>query len=108
MGSEMCIRDRLYTYTEAWESYQHMLQNGVAKEVARYCLPLATYTTLYVTLNARSMMAFLSLRTQVESSVYPSTPMREIEQVAEQMEEQFASLFPITYDAFCRNGRVSP
>ena len=41
---------------------------------------------MYVTMNARSLMNFLSLRTKREDSAFPSYPQREIEMVAEQME----------------------
>lgn len=95
-------------YYEAYEAYQTMLKNGVAKEVARMVLPVGTFTSFYATCNPRSLMAFLSLRTKVEDSMFPSYPQREIEMVAEQMEEQFAFLFPLTHDSFNKNGRVAP
>jgi thymidylate synthase (FAD) len=96
------------TSSEAFASYQRMLSAGVAREVARIVLPLNIYSSMYVTMNARSMMAFLSLRTTREGSHFPSFPQREIEMVAEQMEEHFAKLMPLTYEAFNTNGRVSP
>lgn len=96
------------TYNEAWVTYQTLLQKGIAKEVARMCLPLATYSTAYVTCNPRSMMSFLSLRTKHEDSMFPSYPQWEINQVADQMEEHFSTLFPLTHAAFCAAGRVSP
>ena len=49
--------------TEAFEAYQRMLDAGVAREVARIVLPLNIYSSMYVTMNARSLMNFLSLRT---------------------------------------------
>ena len=100
--------DLRYAYETAYEAYESMLEDGVAKEVARVALPVGTYSSMYATCNARSLMAFLSLRTTAEGTTFPSYPQREIEMVAEQMEEQFASLFPVTYAAFNRNGRVAP
>ncbi|MFZ1362084.1 MAG: FAD-dependent thymidylate synthase [Candidatus Nanopelagicales bacterium] len=94
--------------TEAYNSYQEMLDAGVAREVARAVLPVATYSTMYATCNARSLMSFLSLRTKNEDSAFPSYPQREIEMVAEKMEAEWAQLMPITYDAFISAGRVSP
>ena len=41
-----------------------MLAAGVAREVARIVLPLTIYSSMYVTMNARSLMNFLSLRTK--------------------------------------------
>lgn len=93
---------------ESYAAYQRMLDAGLAREVARGVLPVATYSSMYATCNARSLMAFLSLRTKREDSTFPSYPQREIEMVAEQMEAHWAQLMPITYDAFNRAGRVSP
>jgi thymidylate synthase (FAD) len=69
---------------------------------------VATFSTMYATCNARSLMSFLSLRTKRDGSVFPSYPQREIEMVAEKMEQHFAELMPITYEAFLAAGRVSP
>jgi len=93
---------------EAYESYSRMLGMGVAREVARAVLPVSIYSSMYVTMNARSMMNFLSLRTTREGTHFPSFPQREIEMVAEKMEEFFAEKMPITYETFNKNGRVSP
>ena len=95
-------------YAAAHDSYREMLDAGVAREVARTVLPVGTYSSMYATCNARSLMAFLSLRTQVEGSTFPSFPQREIEMVAEQMEAELARLMPITHAAFVAAGRVSP
>jgi thymidylate synthase (FAD) len=92
----------------AYEEYQKMIDAGIAREIARGVLPVNIYSSMYVTMNARSLMNFLSLRTIVEGSHFPSYPQREIEMVAEQMEEMFAKLMPITYNCFNKNGRVSP
>ncbi|BDI22201.1 flavin-dependent thymidylate synthase [Herbiconiux sp. L3-i23] len=94
--------------THAYESYQAMLDAGVAREVARIVLPLSLYSSMYVTVNARSLMNFVSLRTKREGSHFPSFPQREIEMVAEKMENLWAGLMPLTYDAFNKNGRVAP
>ena len=93
---------------QAYAAYQRLLDAGVAREVARIVLPLSIYSSMYVTLNARSLMNFLSLRTQREDSRFPSFPQREIEMVAEKMEAEWSRLMPLTYAAFERNGRVPP
>ncbi len=94
--------------TQAYRAYLRMLDAGVAREVARGVLPVATYSSMYVTLNARSLMNFLSLRTKREGSHFPSYPQREIEMVAELMETEWAALMPVTHAAFEAAGRVSP
>jgi thymidylate synthase (FAD) len=95
-------------YLVAYDSYQKMLEAGVAREVARVVLPVATYSSMYVTMNARALMNFLSLRTAREGSHFPSYPQREIEMVAEKMEAEFAKLMPLTYGAFEKSGRIAP
>ena len=84
------------------------LDAGVAREVARAVLPVATYSSMYVSMNARALMNFLSLRTAREGSHFPSYPQREIEMVAEKMEAEFATLMPLTYGAFEKSGRIAP
>ncbi|WP_307852617.1 FAD-dependent thymidylate synthase [Glaciihabitans sp. dw_435] len=96
------------TSTEAFEAYQRMLDAGVAREVARIVLPLNIYSSMYVTMNARALMNFLSLRTKREGTHFPSFPQREIEMCAEKMEDKFAELMPITHEVFNLNGRVAP
>ncbi|MCY0933672.1 FAD-dependent thymidylate synthase [Streptomyces sp. H34-S4] len=96
------------TYRITWTSYQRMLREGIAKEVARNVLPVGIFTSFYATCNARSLMHFLSLRTMREGSKFPSFPQREIELVAEDMEGIFEERMPITHAAFLRNGRVAP
>jgi thymidylate synthase (FAD) len=92
----------------AYANYQKMLDAGVAREVARAVLPVTLYSSMYVTMNARALMNFLSLRTAREGSHFPSYPQREIEMVAEKMEAHFAKLMPITYGAFQKSGRIAP
>ncbi|WP_430869229.1 FAD-dependent thymidylate synthase [Demequina aurantiaca] len=94
--------------TQAYEAYQRMLTAGIAREVARAVLPVNIYSSMYVTMNARALMNFLSLRTTREGTHFPSFPQREIEMVAEQMEDEWAKLMPLTYAAFNKNGRVAP
>ncbi|NBU32662.1 MAG: FAD-dependent thymidylate synthase [Actinobacteria bacterium] len=92
----------------AYAAYQKMLDAGVAREVARIVLPVTIYSSAYVTMNARALMNFLSLRRKAEGSHFPSFPQREIEMVAEKYEEEFARIMPITHAAFVANGRVAP
>jgi thymidylate synthase (FAD) len=96
------------TCTAAYAAYRRMLDAGIAREVARIVLPLTIYSSMYVTLNARALMNFLSLRTQRPDSHFPSYPQREIEMVAEAMEAAWARLMPLTSAAFDANGRVAP
>jgi thymidylate synthase (FAD) len=92
----------------AYTDYRQLLNNGIAKEIARMTLPVNIYSSAYVTMNARALMNFLSLRRHVEGSHFPSYPQREIELVAEEYEKYFAKIMPITHEAFQNNGRVAP
>jgi thymidylate synthase (FAD) len=93
---------------QSYDAYLAMLKGGVAREVARMVLPVSIYSSAYVTVNARSLMNFLSLRRAAEGSHFPSYPQREIEMVAEKYEDAWAQLMPITHAAFVANGRVAP
>ena len=42
----------------AYESYKRMLEAGVAREAARIVLPVNIYSSMYVTMNSRSLMNF--------------------------------------------------
>ena len=105
---EITVKSIKETCILAYENYQKMLAAGVAREVARAVLPVTLYSSMYVTMNARALMNFLSLRTSRDGSHFPSYPQREIEMVAEKMEAEFAKLMPITYGAFQKSGRIAP
>jgi thymidylate synthase (FAD) len=92
----------------AWKNYEAQKAVDVANEVARNVLPSNIFTSYYATCNARSLMHFLSLRTEREDATFVSRPLWEIQLVADKMEEQFAQQMPITYEAWNRNGRVAP
>lgn len=91
----------------AYKAYETQLELGIAREVARMVLPLNIYSSMYVTMNARSLMNFLSLRS-LKQGTYPSFPQSEIADVADQMEAFFHKLMPETFKAFINNGRVAP
>lgn len=94
--------------TAAWHEYQYLLEQGVAREVARQVLPVNIMSQAYVTCNARSLMSFLSLRTTSDTAMFPSFPMWEIETVALQMEMHLRYRMPATHAAYEAHGRVAP
>jgi thymidylate synthase (FAD) len=49
-------------FREAMDLYQEMLDEGIAKECARFILPLATPTRLYMTGSVRSWIHYIDLR----------------------------------------------
>ena len=94
-------QDTLRLFNEAYVTYTSMLKMGVAKEMARMVLPLGTYTQFYWTVNARSLMNFLSLRAAPDAQW-------EIQQYAYSIERMFCTSMPLTYRAWKDNGRVAP
>ncbi|CAD67297.1 conserved hypothetical protein [Tropheryma whipplei TW08/27] len=92
----------------AYDTYKRLLACGIAREVARMILPLNLYSTMYVTINARSLMNFLSVRTSRANSAFHSYPQREIELCADRIEEIWKGLMPETHAAFEKQGRVAP
>ena len=105
---ETSVKAMKDAYVVAYEQYQKMLDVGIAREVARVVLPVGLYSSMYVSMNSRALMNFLSLRTAREGSHFPSYPQREIEMVAEKMEAEFAKLMPLTHKAFEKSGRIAP
>lgn len=93
---------------DAWRLYTQLRSSGVSKEVARMNLPLCTFSSLYMTVNPRSLMHLLSLRTVDERARYVSHPQWETDQVARTMEEFLRVRFPWTHEAFNEFGRIAP
>lgn len=88
-------------YAAAFDAYSKMIDAGVAKEIARVVIPVGTFTEFYWTVNARSLMNFLSLRTH-------KTAQREIRDYANAVEQIFASEMPATWGAWVDSGRIAP
>lgn len=89
-----------FSYQAAWNAYEYMLDQGIAKEVARDCLPVGIFTSFYMTGNLRNWMNFLSLRTS-------SDALYEIRQLAGRVETQLHKLFPTVLNLWDENGRGS-
>ena len=95
-------RDELRAvYDHAYETYTRLVEQGVARELARSVLPVGAYTQFYWTVNARALMNFVSLRNSEFAQL-------EIRRYAEAVEAFFAELMPVTHQAFVENGRMAP
>ena len=77
---------------EAEEIYRQAITRGIAKEVARFVLPLATPTRLYMTGSVRSWIHYLKTRLD------PATQL-EHRLVAEQIANVFDDEFPVVSEA---------
>ena len=85
-------------YEHGVRTYVRLVERGVARELARSVLPVGAYTEFYWTVNARSLMNFVSLRAA-------ETAQREIRRYAEAVEQFFAEQMPVTHAAFVANDR---
>jgi thymidylate synthase (FAD) len=88
-------------YESAFAAYEKLVGDGVARELARSVLPVGAYTQFYWTVNARSLMNFVSLRNSQFAQL-------EIRRYGEAVESFFAERMPVTYASFLEGGRVAP
>ena len=88
-------------YEQAFETYERLVEAGVARELARSVMPVGAYTEFYWTVNARALMNFVSLRAA-------ETAQREIRRYADAVETFLAEKMPVTHAAFVANDRVAP
>ena len=79
-------------FAEGIDLYNELLREGIAKECARFVLPLATPTRIYMTGSCRSWIHYINLRsahgTQKEHMV-----------IAEQVRDVFVKEFPAVSEA---------
>lgn len=78
---------------DAFKAYHRLLEDGMAREMARLVLPLNTYTSFYATCNSRSLMHFLGLRLD-EGAQW------EIQEYGRALEEIWRDLMPVTHAAW--------
>jgi thymidylate synthase (FAD) len=88
-------------YDAAFSAYERLMDLGVARELARLVMPVGAYTEFYWTVNARSLMNFISLRAA-------ETAQREIRSYADACERFFAEHMPVTHAAFVSLDRIAP
>ena len=86
-------QDKIEKYFEdGMHLYNNLLDNGVAKECARFVLPLATPTRIYMTGSCRSWMHYINLRTA-------NGTQAEHMELAENCREVFKQVFPDVSEA---------
>jgi thymidylate synthase (FAD) len=79
-------------FAEAQELYTDMLEAGVAKECARFVLPLAVPTRVYMTGSVRSWAHYIELRSA-------NGTQKEHMEIAQMCKEIFATQFPTVAEA---------
>lgn len=96
----LVLAENRFCYQTCWNSYEHMLENGIAKEVARDILPVGVFTAFYMTGSLRNWFNFLSLRTAPDA-------LFEIRDLAGQIEEALIEVAPISMELWAKNDRNS-
>jgi len=79
-------------FAESMRLYKELLSHGVAKECARFVLPLATPTRIYMTGSCRSWIHYIQLRTA-------NGTQKEHMEIAEQCKVEFSKQFPSVAEA---------
>jgi len=79
-------------FDAAMNLYREMLNDGIAKECARFVLPLATPTRLYMSGSLRSWMHYIDLRSA-------NGTQKEHMEIAEMCKAIFAEQFPVIAEA---------
>lgn len=77
----------------AFKVYQEMLEGGVARELARSVLPVATYSHMFATVNLLNLFRFLTLRCD-------SHAQYEIRVYADAIKELIRPIVPVCMEAF--------
>tara|TARA_B100001778_G_scaffold334959_1_gene349655 strand:- start:8572 stop:9291 length:720 start_codon:yes stop_codon:yes gene_type:complete len=75
-------------FDESMDLYKKMVQDGIAKESARFVLPLATPTRLYMTGNLRNWIHYIELREKNGTQL-------EHKKIADTVKNHFICQFPI-------------
>jgi len=89
---ERLERQMVTLFSSASNLYNQMLDAGVAKECARFVLPLATPTKMYMTGSLRSWITYIALREK-------NGTQKEHMDLAKSCKEIFCKEFPITAEA---------
>ena len=79
-------------FSEGMDLYQQMLRLGIAKECARFVLPLATPTKIYMTGSVRSWIHYIDLRSAHGTQ-------KEHMDIANDAKRVFCEQFPICAEA---------
>ena len=79
-------------FTDAQDLYRYMIDMGVAKECARFVLPLAVPTKLYMSGSVRSWIHYIDLRSNHGTQ-------KEHKDIAEQCRDIFKEQLPVVSEA---------
>jgi len=93
---EELLNEIIKAEKNCYKVYQHLLDNGVAKECARGILPLNTPTRLYMTGTIRSWMHYVSLR---NSNGTQTEHMKISKSISDIIKDELPNVYPcIVFD----------
>jgi thymidylate synthase (FAD) len=83
---------QLDNWKSSFEHYKWALDNSIAKEQARFILPLGTKTRLFMTGNIRSWVHYIKVRAEVSTQ-------KEHRDIAIAIKEELSKKFPVIAEA---------
>jgi thymidylate synthase (FAD) len=81
------------SHERTYEEYKGLIDQGLARELARICLPLSVYTEWYWKIDLHNLFHFLKLRLDPHAQL-------EIRQYAETMADMVKTVCPVAFEAF--------
>lgn len=81
------------THAASYEEYQHLVKDGLARELARIGLPLSLYTEWYWKIDLHNLFHFLRLRLDPHAQ-------QEIREYAKVVADIVKTVCPLAYEAF--------
>lgn len=97
VGRGELVENELRTHSlHCWTVYENLLNEGIAKEVARLVLPQNIYSSLVLTANLHSLLNIVRLRTDR----YGSKPQFEIALLGEAIRDVLVEKFPNVIEAY--------
>ncbi len=96
-----CFKAYVAAMESAFDYYGILIEKGLAKEVARNVLPMGAMTEFIWSINARSMLNFLSLRNEKHA-------LKEMQICAGMVEDLTGLIIPATLEKWNERERVAP
>lgn len=91
--TDVMWREMEFAYQAAIKSYDKLIEEGVAKEIARFVLPQGVYTRLYISGNARSFIHYCNVRDE------EGVVQWEHVEMARAVRDVFSSVCPVVSSA---------
>lgn len=91
--NEECTNSAMRAFRACRTEYEYLLDHGVAKELARIVLPLATFTQIHVNMDLHNLMHMLYLRTDSHAQL-------ELQELARAIAVIAMQIWPVTIGLF--------